>query len=133
MYFLSLKGKAMKKINKLYLNALIDNLIKKISIWFGSRKVRIFIFLFLSLMWIAFSYFPYLNIVLTKGLIFFLILITLFFVLKLSWKIVLCVCIAFLFISYLLTLLGFLRGADLLGNYIYGFLVVVVIKFYSSI
>ncbi|MEK7497551.1 MAG: hypothetical protein AAB656_01385 [Patescibacteria group bacterium] len=111
----------------------MNNLLKKIALWFTGRKFQVIRFLILSLMWITAAYLPYLNLIFTKELIFFLIFITSFFIFKLSWKVILYSCIAFFFISCILVLFGFLREAELFGNYIYGFLITMVIKFYNSI
>lgn len=123
----------MKKFNKFELDKLLIDWLTKIITWFNINKFRIFTFMLLSLIWITAANLPYLNFVFRKNLVIFLIFINLIFIFKLTWKLILYFCFGLFLISYLLTSFGSLHQAELVGNYIYGFLVIVSIKFFASI
>lgn len=123
----------MVKINKLDLNTLVSKLIESVVSWIKDNKLRIFVFLPLTLLWVTSSSLPYLNLVLTKKLVIFLVIVSSFFVFKMSWKTILYLCLLFVVGSYLFTILGFVQEAETLASYIYGFLIVVAIKFFATI
>lgn len=123
----------MKKNIKFDLHEMLDSWSGKIVGWLDDNKFRLFAFAFLALVLVLASYLPYLNLIFTKNLTLFLILATLFFVFRLNWKFIICFCFGLFLLSYLFVSLGFLQNAELIGNYIYGFLVIAIVGFFTTI
>ncbi|MBI4058787.1 hypothetical protein HY404_00950 [Candidatus Microgenomates bacterium] len=73
---------------------------------------------------------PYFNLYIKKELILFMIMASFMIIFKLSIKIILLAIFLLLFISLLLIFLGEYESAELLGNYVYGFLVVGLIIYF---
>jgi len=123
----------MKKINKLYLNKLLDMYLDNIEVWLRKNRRKVFLFVFLSVIWSISSRLPYLNLVFRTDLVIFLISVSLFIIFQINWKAILYFCFGLFFVSYLLDVVQLLQLSELIGDYIYGFLVLVIIKYVSSI
>lgn len=123
----------MKKINKLYLNKLFDKYLDKTEFWLRENRLRVFFFTFLVAIWSVSSRLPYLNLVFTTDLVIFLISVSFFIVFQINWRIILYFCFGLFFISYFFDILGLLQLSELLGDYIYGYLALVVIKYFLLI
>ena len=123
----------MRKINGHYLDSLLDDFLKQIFMRLSVNRLRVFLFVFIVFMWSMFTWLPYLNLVFTKELAIFLYLASFFTVFKISWKIILYFCLGLFLTSYLFNIFGLLQLSELLGDYIYGLLVLVVIGFFSAI
>lgn len=108
-------------------NLLLDKFFVNITNWIIRNKYRIVGFIVFGILVIASSFLPYLNLVFTSKLVIFLILALLFVIFQINWKIMLWVCIIFLFLAFTLTITGFVSTSMILGDYIYGFLVLVAI------
>lgn len=110
-----------------------DSLFLRFIKWSGNNKLKIAVFLTCSLMLIGVSYLPYFNLVFNKALVAFLIIVNFTLSFKLGWKITLYLAFVFLLISYILIALGLVSLAEMVGNYIYGLLILVVVGFFSAI
>ncbi|KKQ91803.1 MAG: hypothetical protein UT17_C0004G0151 [Candidatus Woesebacteria bacterium GW2011_GWB1_39_10] len=122
----------MRKIKPGYLDSLLDGYLSKAFVWININRVRLILFIFTMSFWLLVSQLPYFNLIFTKELVVFLILTSLFQIFKIGWKTILYFCFGLFIISYFFDSLGLLPLSELIGNYIYGFLVIVIIKFISS-
>lgn len=120
--------KLIKKMEKL-----TEGYVDKAVLWILSNKFRVALFVLVSLFLILILPLPYVNLFLTKKLVIFLIIVSLFVIFKIDWrKIIYIVFLLFLFI-FLLTLLKENETVSTLGNYIYGFLLVALISYFWDI
>ncbi len=121
------------KINSRYLNNLMDVYLGRFFVWVNNNRLRVFFFVFVVFIWSTFSWLPYFNLIFIKELVAFLVLASLFLIFRVGWKTILYFCFGLFIISGLFDLLGLLTLSELIGNYIYGFMVLIVIKFVSSV
>lgn len=121
------------KIDSHRLNGLLDVCVERLFLWVNNNRLRVFLFVFMVSILSAFSWLPYFNLIFTKELVVFLVLVSLFLIFRIGWKTILYFCFGLFIISYLFDSLGLLSLSELIGNYIYGFLVLIVIKFISSV
>lgn len=118
----------VKKFNKF-----LDKIFINITDWIINYKYRIVGFIVFGILIVASSFLPYLNLFFTSKLVLFLLLVLFFVIFKIGWKIILYLCI-FLFVCALaLTITGFTSSSMILGDYIYGFLIVVAVLYFIQI
>lgn len=114
-------------------NLLLDKFLINITNWVIANKYRIVGFIALVIFTISFSFLPYLNLVFTNSLVLFLIISLFFIIFHIGWKIILYISIAFLLIAFILTITGFTPMATVLGDFTYGFLIIIAIKYFILI
>lgn len=120
-------------MGKLDANKLLDSLLLKIIDWANRDKLKIIKFVILSSVVLIISYLPYFNLVFTKALVIFLVVVLFIFLFRLKWKMTLYLSLSLLLISYVLTILGLISTAEIIGNYVYGLLVLVIFGFFLEI
>ena len=105
----------------------------KVILWAISNKHKI-IFLVLVSFFIYFaSFLPYVNLVLTKKLVIFLVSVSFFVIFKIGWRKILYIIFLLFFIVFIFTILKEGEKASIIGDYIYGFLVVALISYFRNI
>ena len=93
----------------------------------------IFFFMLVSLFVVLVSLLPYINLLLTKHLIVFLIFVSFFAIFKIGWRKILYIIFFLFFIIILLTLWERGETASMIGDYIYGFLAMALVSFFQDI
>ena len=114
-------------------NLLLDKIFVSITDCIIYYKYRIVGFIVLGILVIASSFLPYLNLIFTGKLVIFLILALFFIIFKISWKIILYICTILLIIALTLIITGFTPVSMILGDYIYGFLIIIAIQYFILI
>ena len=115
------------------INLFMDKIFVNITNWIIYNKYRIVGFMVLTILVIAFSFLPYLNLVFTNKLVAFLILALFFVIFKINWRIILYLCIILFGVALILTITGFTPASMILGDYIYGFLVIIAVAYFFQI
>lgn len=118
-------------INFFYLH--LDKFFINITNWVTRDKYRIVGYIALAILVVVASFLPYLNLVLTNKLILFLIFMLAFIIFRVSWKIIIYVCLIFFVLAFILTITGFTTTSMFLGDFIYGFLVFVAVIYFIKI
>lgn len=95
---------------------------KKIISLITTNRYRILAFILAFGMLNLLPALPYLNLFISRSLIIFLIFLFFVVIFNLDTKIILFILFSFLLLSLGLYLIGDAEAAELLGNYIYGFL-----------
>ncbi|QQG42255.1 MAG: hypothetical protein HYV90_02975 [Candidatus Woesebacteria bacterium] len=121
------------KINTQHLNVLLDAYLERILVWTRTNRLRVVLFVLIVSMLSTFSWLPYFNLIFIKETVIFLTLLSLYVIFRVDWKAIMYVCFGLFVISYFFDLFGMLPLSELIGSYIYGFMVLIVIKFTSSI
>jgi hypothetical protein len=114
-------------------NLLLDRFLINITNWVIANKYRIVGFIALVIFTISFSFLPYLNLVFTNSLVLFLIISLFFIIFRISWKIIIYISIILLIMSFVLTITGFTPMATVLGDFTYGFLIIVALEYFLTI
>lgn len=117
----------MKKIN-----LFLDKLLQNITNWVIRDKFKIVGFSVLTVLVVGLSFLPYLNLLFTKELVIFVIFALLFAVFRLGWRIILYFSIVLFVLAFVFTLVGLIPLSQILGDYIYGFLVLVAIEYFIT-
>ena len=115
------------------INLFMDKIFINITNWIIYNKYRIVGFIVLTILVIAFSFLPYLNLIFTSKLVIFLIFALFFIIFKINWRIILYLCIILFGVALILTVSGFTPASMILGDYIYGFLVIITIEYFFQI
>lgn len=115
------------------LNLFLDKLFINITNWIIFNKYRIVGYIVLSILIVTFSFLPYLNLLFTINLIAFLLLALLFVIFRINWKIIIHICMLLFVVAFFLTITGFTSTSMILGDFIYGFLVIVAIEYFILI
>lgn len=123
----------MRKINWKQINKLMEKQLRQYLFWMNKNLLREFSFILFSIFLISLSVLPYANLFFTRSLVFFLIIILAFLIFRTGWKVILYFCFCLFIISLLLNFIGLLSLSHIIGDYIYGVLVLVAIKFFTSI
>lgn len=118
-------------INKF--NLFLDKLFMNITNWIIQNKYRFVGFIILSLLIVAAFFLPYLNLIFTHKLVIFLIIALFFVIFRIDWKVILNISILLFIVSFVLTVIGFILASMALGDYIYGFLIIIVIQYLVQI
>ncbi|MEK7472803.1 MAG: hypothetical protein AAB625_02060 [Patescibacteria group bacterium] len=118
-------------INKF--NLLLDKFLIQVSESVMKNKYRIVGYIVLSILIVTFSFLPYLNLLFTINLIAFLLLALLFVIFRINWKIIIHICMLLFVVAFFLTITGFTSTSMILGDFIYGFLVIVAIEYFILI
>ncbi|MCX6706399.1 MAG: hypothetical protein NTV24_04875 [Candidatus Woesebacteria bacterium] len=111
-------------------NLLLDKLLRNITNWVIRDKYKIVGFLFLTVLVVGLSFLPYLNLLFTKKLVVFVIFALLFAVFRLGWRVSLYFSIILFVLAFAFTLVGLIPLSQVLGDYIYGFLVLIAIEYF---
>ena len=114
-------------------NIFLDKLLVNITNWVIQNKYRIVGFIVLSILIVSLSFLPYLNLVLTDKLVIFIEFALFFVIFKISWKLLVYFCVVLFFIAFVLGITGFTTISMILGDYIYGFLIVIAIEYFILI
>ena len=118
-------------INKF--NLLLDKLFINMTNWVIQNKYRLVGFIVFSILIVIAFFLPYLNLVFTSKLIIFLIATLFFVIFRIDWKIILYISIMLFIFAFILTITGFTSVSMILGDYIYGFLVIIAIEYFIQI
>jgi len=111
-----------KKVNNLLLKT-EDILVS----WVIAKRHQIFLFLIISVLLTALSSAPYFNLLLTKELLIFLLFI-LGLIIFVSMRKLIFIAIALLILALPLILIKEYESAEVLGNFVYGVLLIGIIK-----
>ncbi|PJC28455.1 hypothetical protein CO054_00035 [Candidatus Shapirobacteria bacterium CG_4_9_14_0_2_um_filter_39_11] len=115
------------------MDKLFEEYTHEVILWAISNKYKI-IFLVLVSFFIHFaSLLPYVNLVLTKKLVIFLVSVSFFVIFKIDWRKILYIIFLLFFIVFIFTLLKEGEKASIIGDYIYGFLVLTSISYFQDI
>ena len=115
------------------MDKLFEEYTHEVILWAISNKYKI-IFLVLVSFFIHFaSLLPYVNLVLTKKLVIFLVSVSFFVIFKIDWRKILYIIFLLFFIVFIFTLLKEGEKASIIGDYIYGFLVLTSISYFQYI
>ena len=120
-------------INKKFISKFLEKQLRRSLYWMNKRLLREFFFVIISLIIISFSFLPYTNLLFTRTLVVFLILILMFVLFNFSWKTIIYLCVGFIAMSFLFNLFGLFILSEITGDYVYGFLVLAISKFIFSI
>lgn len=120
-------------INKKFISKFLEKQLRHSLYWMNKHLLREFFFVIISLTTISFSFLPYTNLLFTRTLVIFLILVLMFVMFNFSWKTIIYFCVSFILLAFLFNLFGLLTLSQIIGNYVYGFLVLAVSKFIVSI
>lgn len=115
------------------LNLLLDKLFINMTNWVIQNKYRLVGFIVFSILIVIAFFLPYLNLVFTSKLVTFLILALFFVIFRVDWKIILYISIILFVFAFILTVTGFTSASMILGDYIYGFLVIIAIEYFIQI
>lgn len=121
------------KINSHHLSGLLDIYLGRLLVWINVNRLRVLFFVFIVFMWSVLSWLPYFNLVFTKELVVFLVLVSLSLIFRIDWKAILYFCFGLFLIACFFDFLGLLPLSESIGNYIYGCLALVAIKYFLSI
>ena len=103
--------------------------LEKAFIKFSSKnRFKIYLYFFIVTFLSILRALPYVNLIFDKNFLNFLIIAIFLLIFNISLKHTVYMCIILFLLSAPLLIFGDISSADLLGNYIYGFLVIVVVK-----
>lgn len=95
---------------------------QRVLLWMLARRYRIFIFVSVIILLLILPTLPYLNLFIDKNLIIFLIFLSFIVIFSPETKLILSIVSVFLVLSMIFYLVEETDAAELLGNYVYGFL-----------
>jgi len=119
-----------KKLKKFTLHKQEENLFG----WLVERKHETFRMLVCSFVIVSLLFLPYVNLFVSEGVVFFLLIISALIIYNISTKKIILLSIFLIFLSLPLVLMGEHKSAELLGNIVYGVVFLGAIKnLYDSI
>lgn len=118
-------------INKF--NLFLDKLFMNITNWIIQNKYRFVGFIILSLLIVTAFFLPYLNLIFSIKFVIFSIIALFFVIFRIDWKIILYITIALFILAFILTVINFTPIAMVIGDYIYGLLVIIAIEYFIQI
>lgn len=101
----------------------------KVFRWLIAKRYNILLFLLTLGLLLVSPSFPYFNLFITRPLVIFLILLSFIVIFNLETKLILFVVFLFFILSLGFSLVDEFEAAELLGNYIYGFLLACVLLY----
>ena len=114
----------MIKIKKIFLTKE-----KNVLGWFFNNRTRVFLFLAVSiLLWLT-SFIPYLNLIISPSLVYFLVAIFAVITFIVSLRDLVIFCLLLFVLALLLTLIGAVESAEVVSNFVYFILIYITIKF----
>lgn len=118
---------------------IINNIINKgykkedgIYFWFDKHKRKMIRFLVLSLFFVILSKLPYVNLFFSKWLALYLMIVFLLIIFNIETKSIVILGVILVIIALILELMGEHEIGEMVGNYIYGIIPIMIIKTYKE-
>lgn len=115
------------------INLFMDRIFVNITNWIICHKYSLVRFIVLTILVVALSFLPYLNLIFTSKLVAFLIFALFFVIFKINWKFILYLCIVLFVLALILTVSRFTSASMMIGDYIYGFLIIIAVQYFIQI
>lgn len=111
------------------MNNLIEENTNKIIFWMSANKLKIVYFVLFSSFIVSISFLPYINLYLTKKFVLFLIASSFLLIFIMGWKKIMYMIFFLFFVVFILTLLKKSESVSIIGEFIYGFLVLALMDY----